>query len=99
MTTLTMGVFTVQVRLRPDNPAFPVYVIFRGERLVGRSFSMPDEGCCHWLEAQEANRIRYAEEAAQKKFCMRDWSIGRRGRPTKAEQERRAALAHFEEAE
>ena len=92
MTTLVMGAFTVRVCLRPDNPAFPIYAVYRGELFVGKSFSMPDEGCCRWLEAQEANRIRYAAEAAQQKFSMRNWSIGRRGRPTKAEQARRAAM-------
>lgn len=89
--TQKLGQFTVRIGLRPDNPAFPVYLIYKGEKFIGKSFSMPDEGCCAWLERQEANRIIYAEQSAQAKKTMKDWSLGRRGRPTNAERAKRAA--------
>lgn len=95
--SFVLGQFTVIQRPRPDNAAWAVYIIYRDGKIVGKSFSVPDEGCCQWLEQQELNRIRYAQETEQKKFCMRNWSLGRRGRPTKAEQERRAMLTQIED--
>lgn len=45
-----LGPYTVKQRPRFDNPAFAVYKVFRGDRFIGDSFSIPDEGCCAWLE-------------------------------------------------
>ncbi|MDP2619286.1 MAG: hypothetical protein Q8P46_03790 [Hyphomicrobiales bacterium] len=53
-----IGKYTVQSRPRPDNPAFSLFVVFHGLRLVGKSFSRPDLGCCRWLELG-----RYAERS------------------------------------
>lgn len=49
-TSFDLGPFTVRIGLRPDNPAFPVYLVFRGERLIGKHFSRPSESDCRWLE-------------------------------------------------
>lgn len=47
--TFTLGRFTVHVRPRFDNPAWAVYVVFLGERLVGKQFSIPSLSDCQWL--------------------------------------------------
>lgn len=47
--TMQLGPFTVRCTLRFDNPAFPRYLVFRGDRLVGAQFSMPNESDCRWL--------------------------------------------------
>jgi hypothetical protein len=45
-----LGLYTVRVRPRPDSPGWPVYIVYRGMLLIGKSFSRPDEGCCRWIE-------------------------------------------------
>jgi hypothetical protein len=59
--TFHIGRFTVWQRPRQDNPFWPVYIVFVGERLVGKSFSLPNLDCCRWLE-RWGNR--YAEDSA-----------------------------------
>jgi hypothetical protein len=48
--TFTVGRYRIQQRPRPDNPAWPVYIVFVGQKLIGKSFSMPNLDCCRWLE-------------------------------------------------
>lgn len=62
---IRLGKFTVHVRLRFDNPAWPLYVVYVGERLIGKSFSIPDLGCCQWLERQNPARTIYATTSAR----------------------------------
>lgn len=50
VTTFTIGVYTVHARPRQDNPGWLVYLVYRGSSLIGKSFSVPDLGCCRWLE-------------------------------------------------
>lgn len=47
---IQLGPYTVRAAIRIDNPAFPVYLIYHNENLVGKSFSLPDLSCCEWLE-------------------------------------------------
>lgn len=94
--SFTLGKFTVHQRPRPDNPAFAQYSVYIGERFVGNSFSIPDLGCCEWLEnsdgvyAKEEQtyqlpplRLRGAVSRAWKKERQR-----RPGRQRKADAER-----------
>lgn len=63
--TLTVGRFTVRIGLRPDNPAFPVYRVFLGARLIGKQFSIPSESDCRWLEMQRREeRTAYATRSS-----------------------------------
>lgn len=87
-----LGPYTVLQRPRFDSPAWAVYIVHRGDKYVGKSFSRPDEGCCQWLERQELNRIIYAEQSAN----LPRYSMPRRGRPSNAERKRRAELAAME---
>lgn len=86
MSTITFGRFTVRIGLRPDNPAFPVYLVFVKGKLIGKSFSVPDRSACEWLERQNAlDRVTYAESSAQPKTqALRGVALLRRGRPKKA---------------
>lgn len=100
---LLLGPYVVREGLRPDNPAFPVYLIFKGDELIGKSFSMPDEGCCRWIEQQaEYERTVYAEPAkkedtsiylrgvtGRKRRALKPYT--RPGRPSNAERARRSA--------
>lgn len=83
--TFTLGPYTVRIGLRRDNPAFPVYLVFKGDELVGRQFSRPCESDCRWLEHQRG--VYATASSTRNKF-----SVYRRGRPTNAERARRAAL-------
>jgi hypothetical protein len=47
---VTLGKYTVFTALRPDNPAFPVYRIFIGAKLIGKQFSVPSLTDCRWHE-------------------------------------------------
>jgi hypothetical protein len=68
----TLGRFTVQQRPRFDNPAWAVYIVFLGERLIGKSFSMPDIGCCEWLQRNSV----YATDSQHLRAAL-----GRRRKP------------------
>lgn len=63
-TSFDLGPFKIHQRPRFDNPAFAVYLVFRGERLIGKSFSRPDQSCCEWLE--RTNGV-YAEPSEHSK--------------------------------
>ncbi len=63
-TTFDLGPFVVHIRIRPDNALFPVYIVFRGAKLIGKSFSRPDRDCCDWLE--RTNGV-YAEPSEHSK--------------------------------
>ena len=65
--TFELGPYTVRLGLRADNPAFPVHIIMRGEKLIGKQFSRPCLDDCRALErehseAQKAERIAAAAE-------------------------------------
>lgn len=97
-----IGKFTVRQQPRQDNSYWPCYWVFVDDVVIGKSFSMPDLGCCEWLERQEIDRTIYAYSSAPlydvSKYKRgasnpRAFSIHRhkRGRPTKEEQRRREA--------
>ena len=46
----SIGPYRVQQRPRFDNPAWAVYVVMRGEDLIGKTFSIPSLSDCQWLE-------------------------------------------------
>lgn len=59
--TFPLGPFTVHVRPRFDSPAWAVYIILRGQRLIGKQFSRPNLDDCRWLEQQSRlERLQYA---------------------------------------
>lgn len=94
----TLGPYTIREGLRPDNPAFPCYLVFRGAKLIGRQFSMPSLTDCEWLEANREGR--YAEPtgasmAQKSKYALAGGEATarkyRRGRPTNEERAQREA--------
>lgn len=99
--TFEVGRYLVVQRPRPDNPAWPVYIVFLKDKLVGKSFSRPDIGCCDWLNRQKNDEVRYAEpnRAHAYLFKLRGVAVEKRGGagyahpPNVSEISRRAALA------
>ncbi len=80
--TFQLGPYTVRIALRDDNPAFPRFMVFRGEKHVGNSFSRPAEGCCQWLEQHQEGRYAPPSLTPLPIFTKR------RGRPRKVDAER-----------
>ena len=63
---MTLGKFSVVVRIRLDNPAFPQYLVYDGLYLVGKQFSIPTLSDCEWLARQQAvDRLVYAERSSR----------------------------------
>ena len=71
--SFTVGRYTVQQRPRFDNPAFAVFIIFLGAKLIGKQFSMPSVSDCDTLKRQAsedakplaiADRQAYGRRAA-----------------------------------
>jgi hypothetical protein len=60
------GKYSIRQTLRIDNPAFARYLIMRGGKIVGASFSVPDEGWCEFVE-RFTNLNRYVEKSASLK--------------------------------
>ena len=66
MTEWKCGRYTVRQAMRLDNPSFPCYQIFRGDKLIGRSFSVPDSDWCEAIE-RLTKWGRYVDESAPPK--------------------------------
>jgi hypothetical protein len=90
--TFVLGRYVVVQKPRFDSPAWAVYLIYRNNKLVGRSFSVPDEGWCEAIE-RLAKTGRYAEAPIQKySYRLRGRAVrGRTGRPTNAARAQAAA--------
>lgn len=64
-----LGQYTILERPRTDNPAWPVYIIRIGLKVVGRGFSKPSLSDCEWLAAQEKHHEPvYAEPSPQRPY-------------------------------
>lgn len=61
---MTLGKYTVRLGLRADNPAWPVFLVFVGDVLIGKSFSSVDLSACQWLERQQRAQNGYAYSSA-----------------------------------
>ena len=93
--TMQLGRFTVRCALRFDNPAFPKYLVFAGERLVGCQFSIPNESDCRWHEVRQGQYAK-ADETKKNSSWQLKIQAPKRGRPTNAELARRAALQELD---
>lgn len=57
-----VGRYTVRQQPHFDNPAFPQYLVFLKDRLIGKQFSVPSESDCQWLERQAAaEKLSYTD--------------------------------------
>jgi hypothetical protein len=61
---LQLGPYTIQQRQEPDRQ-WPLWWVFLGSALIGKSFSRPDLGCCDWLERQQRYGTFYAYSSAK----------------------------------
>lgn len=88
---MTLGKYTVVIAIRQDNPAFPCYRVFVGERLIGKQFSVPSISDCQWLERQQVvGRLVYASRSAR----LWEYSVQSFGCPRR---KKRAELVEEEE--
>lgn len=55
--TFELGRFTVRQKPRFDSPGWAQYLVYLGEVLIGKSFSMPDLSCCEWLYQQRCGPL------------------------------------------
>ena len=62
--TWLIAKFTIRQQPRFDNPYWAKYSVYVNGKLIGNSFSVPDLGCCEWLE--RTNGV-YAEPSQQAK--------------------------------
>ena len=67
-----LGCYTIWQRPRFDNPAWSVFMIYLGDKLIGKSFSRPDLDGCQRIERegktkQEASSIAPLSWATDKK--------------------------------
>lgn len=79
-----LGKYTVHPCLRADNPAFPIFRIFIGQKFIGNQFSMPSESDCQWLERQ-ADPITpvYGRKCKARKFSTGGYYTKNATSPTK----------------
>lgn len=62
-----VGRYTVQMRMRFDNPHSPAYCIYRGEKFIGKQFSRPCESDCEWLERASHSEHPYTEAPSRRR--------------------------------
>lgn len=84
-----VGPYVVREGLRQDNPAWPVYLVYRGERFIGKQFSVPSESDCEWLERTNGRYVHREENSSPKPYGY-SVQTRKRGRPTNEERARRA---------
>ena len=89
MTTFDLGIYTVRITLRHDNPHWPRYVIFIGNKVVGCQFSVPTLSDCQWLHR---NNGVYSTSTYWHATSYGRTLSPRRGRPRKEESDRRRQL-------
>lgn len=90
---MKLGPYTIIEGLRRDNPAFPCYLVYKGESLIGKQFSKPSLTDCEWLDRE---RVVYAlAEQSKRDFKKHSATLiqKRRGRPRKSDAERELAEA------
>lgn len=60
-----IGPYRVRQQPRFDSPAWACYLVFLGDVLIGKSFSMPSQSDCEWLERQQRDQTFYAYSSAK----------------------------------
>ncbi len=58
-----LGPYTVQLRNEPGIQC-ALYHVYLGLVKIGKSLSVPDIGCCQWLENQQRSQTLYAYSSA-----------------------------------
>lgn len=70
MSTWTLGRFVVRLGLRTDNPAWPLYLVYLKDKLIGKAFSVPDFAWCEHLERLYGYETAPAEVIAEPKRAL-----------------------------
>lgn len=85
--TYQIGKFTIREQPRYDNPAWPKYLIFLGDKLIGSQFSRPGVSDCEW----QARGHIYALPSQSQPQRVYSAATGIAGRLKNAERAKRAA--------
>ncbi len=72
--SFAVGPFTIWQRPRKDNPAFAQYLVYLADKLLGKSFSLPDLGCCEWIQRNGSEAPNYAQDSRP----LQRWTAKRR---------------------
>lgn len=83
---MKLGPYTVVEGLRHDNPAWPLFLIYKGDALIGKQFSRPCLSDCEWLDRERGVYATSSNET--RKGHAYSLQPKRRGRPRKADAER-----------
>jgi len=83
--TLELGPYTIRCWIRPDNPAFPSFLIFRRGKLVGKQLSMPCLTDCQWHEQRQGEYAKAEESQDWRRYRYNNRQLKNRGRLAKAE--------------
>src|SRR4051812_21148602 len=86
--TFVVGAYIVKQTPEPDRQ-WPLYRVYLGGVLIGKSFSMPDEDACRWLEHQQRAQTFYAYSSAK----LPELSMNKSGVRRSVGDARRAAQA------
>lgn len=62
--TYELDRYTIVKRPRHDNPGWAQYLVYLGEKLIGKQFSIPSITDCQWLARQLPGEVVYAEQSA-----------------------------------
>ena len=81
--TFMVGAFVVRQAPRFDNPRWAVFIVFLGERLIGKCFSRPDQEWCSHLLRRANAEITY--QPAPRKAKLRGVALERKGNSGKTE--------------
>lgn len=87
--TFVVGKYTVIQRPRLDSPGWGQYCVYVEGILIGKSFSMPNEDACQWLERQQREQTFYAYSSAK----LPELSRNENGRRRSVGDARRTAIA------
>lgn len=69
-----VGPYTVRCSVRPDNPAWPQYIVMLRGKIIGKQFSRPSLEDCRWLERHEgvyATESRWIEPSRNHRISAR----------------------------
>lgn len=84
--SFVLGPYTIRIGLRPDNPAFTKFLVYRGDKFIGPNFSRPSLSDCETLERLQKEQC-YARATRWPEFSegrpIWNTPTKRRGRPRK----------------
>ena len=87
-----LGKYTIRAQPLTLNPYWTTHLIFLRGKLIGRQLSVPSLSDCRWFEVRGGVYATEEESHKLPVWSEGSYAITRRGRPSKKEQARRAAM-------